>query len=102
MSHTPGPWHVGQGNGEGHVFCAGGGRVTPGPVLWPVARFGFGQPDDEDNGRLIAAAPDLLAACRALLTHFPDLGEMLGEEDELGQRAAAVVEQVRAAVARAE
>lgn len=55
--HTPGPWIAGQYtvNAEHRVIC----RMMP--------EYGL-TTDGEDaaNGRLMAAAPDLLAACEAV------------------------------------
>jgi hypothetical protein len=53
---TPGPWHV---TGETHVNCAEG---------FLVASTGYSDDEtDQANARLIAAAPDMLAVCKALL-----------------------------------
>ncbi len=63
MAYTPGPWFV---FGNGH--CVGGphhGNETAG-----VAMCAMRLRDEEENAanaRLIAAAPDLLAALRAVL-----------------------------------
>lgn len=68
MSHTPGPWRVGgrSGNtGEAEEIVAGL-RV----IAWTADTYNDEEDDgevtDEDraNARLIAAAPELLAACR--------------------------------------
>jgi len=59
MGHTPGPWWVDDDPGEGVEVQDGFGRTAS---VW----------GDEDtakaNARLIAAAPDLLAALKA---HLP-------------------------------
>jgi hypothetical protein len=57
VSHTPGPWEVweindGDSRPEWRVVQVTGGRATP----WVASVDGRG------NARLIAAAPDLLAA----------------------------------------
>ena len=65
MTHTPGPWHVGHfrngcdivgphGEDIGYVNASDGADE---PTSYPV----------EANARLIAAAPDLLAAARLAL-----------------------------------
>jgi hypothetical protein len=64
--HTKGPWHIGAGNGEGSVF-ADEGRTRleqGGTTLYSICNVTRGWNDSEDaaNARLIAAAPDLLAA----------------------------------------
>ena len=60
--HTPGPWHIGV-----RTFHAG--RDVYGPKGEPVAVADdaiTATPEAEANARLIAAAPDLLAALEAL------------------------------------
>ena len=63
-SHTPAPWHVGAGNGEGSVFSADGRmRLTDkGTALYPVCTVIDFDGEAEANARLIAAAPELLEA----------------------------------------
>jgi hypothetical protein len=61
---------MGVGNGEGSIF-ADNGRTRleiGGPTLYPIARIGRGwnEVEDEANARLIAAAPELLAALQEL------------------------------------
>ena len=80
VQHTPGPWHVGAGNGIGSVFGPEGHRAQmtdDGTALAPICMMvrGFGglvhrdkfPPEDEANAQLIAAAPDLLDACEETL-----------------------------------
>ena len=66
--HTPGPWHVGIGNGDGSIFPeVGRTRLEDGgTTLYPIAQVnrGWNAVEDDANARLIAAAPDLLAALR--------------------------------------
>lgn len=76
--HTPGPWHMGSGNGEGSIFADRDGRMRleiGGTTLYPICMMGTGWEKDEDqaNARLIAAAPDLLDACRRALTELRDI-----------------------------
>lgn len=60
--HTPGPWFYDKRTGS--IGCAAGWVVGPN---WHDKK-GDGEFGDQDaDGHLIAAAPDLLAACRALL-----------------------------------
>ena len=66
--HTPGPWHVGSGEGEGSIFADEGrmkleeGKTT----LYPIAIINPGWEADweaeQANARLIAAAPAMCAA----------------------------------------
>ena len=68
MMHTPGPWTVRHdfrsGNGE---LCVGvsAARIGPksGAVAWPS---GVDDAQELANARLIAAAPDLLAALQLI------------------------------------
>ena len=64
---TEGPWHQGMGNGHDSVFKDGEGRMrmeTCGTTLYPICSVttGWDEEEDEGNSRLIAAAPELLAA----------------------------------------
>lgn len=72
--HTPGPWQV-------HDNGIGGYAVLNARADMRVANADFGQVADSDNARLIAAAPDLLAACEAALLRDDvadcELGDML-------------------------
>ena len=68
---TKGPWHCGQGNGEGSIFDDNGGRVTlakKGTALHPICHIqnSFEENEDKANARLIAAAPELFAQCKFL------------------------------------
>jgi hypothetical protein len=61
--HTPGPWHIGV-----RTFHAG--RDVYGPKGEPVAVADdaiTATPEAEANARLIAAAPNLLAALQAIM-----------------------------------
>jgi hypothetical protein len=67
-THTKGPWHIGQGNGEGSIFCESGRTrlESGGTTLYSVCDIshGWDEAEDQANAHLIAAAPDLLAAAR--------------------------------------
>lgn len=70
MKHTPGPWNIStpckrDANG---VPCAWLNLDAPGHIGGMKIETHYSMPDDEmnANARLIAAAPDLLAACKAL------------------------------------
>lgn len=89
MSHTPGPWRI--------------ERVATLKSEWSIDDE-YGEPiaitmprldeDQEDaNARLIAAAPDLLAALEMLADHAPSVFA--------GFRPADAYEQARAAIAKA-
>jgi hypothetical protein len=56
--HTPGPWRIRGGlNGDGTVEAVTNNRG----VAWPID---IGTDEGEANARLIAAAPELLAALK--------------------------------------
>mgnify|MGYP001617181917 CR=1 FL=1 len=74
--HTPGPWHIGpmQKDGASYIQTQHGdalGYVFLGPY-----------PEAGPNARLIAAAPELLQALRALteIGQTPDGGIILGPQ----------------------
>ncbi len=59
MTHTPGPWQLGAPSPDVNA------AATVRSDGWDVAHC-FGT-NAEPNARLIAAAPDLLAACQAVI-----------------------------------
>ena len=63
QQHTPGPWRANIGNSSGaHCILANNGRRKT------VCVMANTHDDDwQPNARLIAAAPDMLAALRSLL-----------------------------------
>lgn len=83
--HTPGPWHVEQG--------------TDGVGVWDeMARTliaAVDQPNAESNARLIAAAPEMLAALKACFANG-DPADGFDPENALTERL------IRAAIAKAE
>jgi hypothetical protein len=112
MSHTPGPWQVGELNGKYYgtdvltesgeliVYRLGSSDTAPSERATPNGYDGhYERAETLANARLIAAAPDLLAALKALVAgverddnpldegHFQDSPEM---------------EDARAAIAKAE
>jgi hypothetical protein len=60
--HTPGPWKATLAYGY-RIEAAGGKIVAKLPTHCPLTG------EDPANAYLIAAAPDLLAVCRAVLEH---------------------------------
>lgn len=58
QAHKPGPWMPDEGRDDLWVYAA----------AYPVCRVRAAKPDHEDwaNARLIASAPDMLAALQAL------------------------------------
>lgn len=87
--HTEGPWHVERGGSKSvctAVVSADGTVIASDETYYPAAL-------DPKNASLIAAAPDLLDAVRALLLHW-DSGNF-SREPELW-------EMMRSAIAKAE
>jgi hypothetical protein len=83
--HTPGPWNV---NRRNHVLD---GRKKLIANTWNAALM---REEMEANTRLIAAAPDLLAACEGVI-------EMLNRPLDLNAEPEWSRDQVVAAVAKA-
>ena len=93
MSHTPGPWKViNFKRREGRVYeilANGHGSIA---LLTE-----FSQLQPEANARLIAAAPELWAACQAVLS---TVNYTIGSEE--ADRYRPLLKQVRAALTHAE
>jgi type VI protein secretion system component VasF len=81
MSHCPGPWRYEMHDGTNYARL----YMERSGLTGDAMRGYIG----EDNARLIAAAPDLLAACQALLA-------MESDEDADG-----AAEQIRDAIEKA-
>ena len=105
--HTPGPWHYQiDSHRRGRVFAGNMWLAT----TWTFpGDYGVGTPLPAGaNARLIAAAPDLLAACKAALElaegDDPGAGCDTREEAEAARcRWRESIEQsIRAAIAKAE
>ena len=94
VKHTPGPWSI---DGPNRFGCP---RITAPykpTCTYLIAEASPDCPDDatmQANARLIAAAPDLLAACEALLRFAesvrPGGGVLAGEHDMLRDARAAI------------
>lgn len=76
MAHTNGPWHV-----NGNCIEADA-PDAPRDITVAVVAGALFNKTAIDNARLIAAAPDLLAACRALRNCLADWVEIADEDDE--------------------
>lgn len=104
--HTPGPWTVDPAARPGHVDKIKSGGVAF--VGVGCTTVGGNQTEQSANARLIAAAPDLLEACRLGLR----LGEIAVRAGMLHETPDSFVEEVvenhhglktiRAAIAKAE
>jgi hypothetical protein len=93
--HTPGPWRIDEAFKGGRVAIRAGDAETV-AFFNPLRDFNA---TDHANARLIAAAPDLLAALesavyRAQLQHMADPANVRFDTDPL-------ITQMRAAIARA-
>lgn len=119
--HTPGPWVA----RPQHQATGRGGR-TPGKVLGWIVEFTEGRggrigwpslawedtnegapgdhPENEANARLIAAAPDLLEACRGVDVLYAELHKALGGlvGDPSYDIVIEAVRKARTAIAKAE
>jgi hypothetical protein len=84
--HTPGPWRI-HGCEAGQPICAIGDRVICDQDKDEVAVVRYNAADCEANARLIAAAPDLLAALEQVARASEDCGDM-NDIDWNGLRAA--------------
>jgi hypothetical protein len=101
--HTNGPWEIGYNGGIlGPNFDGSACKpvIAMMPVWFPDKRNQghVTQDAQEDNARLIAAAPDLLAACKDALFVFENMTSF--DWSRGGDKK--VREIVRAAIARAE
>lgn len=104
MPHTPGPWkldppsmsHVTSGSlGEGyHAIVAGQGSNYRGLHGFTITQF-----MGVDDARLIAAAPDLLAALKSLDDCYCEVGPDLTKVQRHQHRLALIA--ARAAIAKA-
>jgi hypothetical protein len=114
MAHTPGPWSIGRHSlqaGDIRRITVRGPARPRGPAERPYsdviaeACTDWGTHDEvEANARLIAAAPEMLAALRSA-NHFITNGIALGfirmPDADCPDPAHAVPEKVRAAIASA-
>ena len=64
MPHTPGPWELWEP--EDDRINGGSFRPLRGDMNW-LGDLRANSNEDDDNARLIATSPDLLAACKELV-----------------------------------
>ena len=90
---TPGPWHVAQGS----VFAGVGTEVEPCIAHMDREISNGTSPTERDaNATLIAASPELLAACEAALAKF-----RLDGDDAEHLATSALRNQLRIAITKA-
>lgn len=91
--HTPGPWHW-TTHPDGTMITNDSGASI---ALWPSQG---GTVEQCANGRLMAAAPDLLAALRSLMA-LDVKGHALADRLHFSDAGRALLNQCRAAINRA-
>jgi hypothetical protein len=69
-NHTPGPWRVGRGDKK-QVYSDHGGEC----LVAECQSCGDSVSEAYANARLVAAAPDLLAACKTAYKRLERFGE---------------------------
>jgi len=71
--HTPGPWVWQDARTMRHLHAPETSRIGLCVSMPKAGHKGYRQtPEDEANARLIAAAPDLLDACKAVTAELGD------------------------------
>jgi len=90
-THTEGPWYVDPNDHPLYVRAPGGGTVAHCDEAFHIHR-------GDANARLIAAAPDLLAACKQMVSEFESIAVTLGADTSKNP----VLVAARAAIAKAE
>ena len=104
--HTPGPWGLALGELMGASVTAENGDRIIAEVVYPYETTGWG-PEDEANARLLAAAPDLLAALEELkrtikqLDSYPGTRYVGGVPAGMIEAVHRAAEQADAAIAKA-
>ena len=92
--HTPGPWHIGKRTFAPYIYGPKGEEVA-GP-----SGFTSGHEETQANARLIAAAPDLLAALEEIASRQISV-QGYNSPSALLLRLASVQSLARATIARA-
>lgn len=107
MTHTPGPWQFGEGNVE---FRWEVNSVSVDGSLWAAVAdieansLGSRKVTAEEarsNARLIAAAPEMLAALLAAKDELISLYEEVYPSDESDNHATAIIDKVIAVINKA-
>jgi len=100
--HTPGPWNCEGGHGNTSVVIEGPNGEVLGNVraFIPSGEIRHGSPmmmpwaEGMTNARLIAAAPELLAALQGMVYYY---GSVSADVDELFKASAAIAKATGAA-----
>jgi hypothetical protein len=111
-THTPGPWRLGTGNlGNGieafhgkeslHEGDDGFRTICTYQSCEPTGRFAEERANALANARLIAAAPELLEALKAILPFIPNTSASEGGASKYSENVRAA-DKVRAAIAKAQ
>jgi hypothetical protein len=87
MTHTPAPWHLWSSKDGGFTISAG---YQDEAVICQRSDWDHRATESVDNGRLIAAAPDMLAALR-LLQGFAWAADDSEHGKEIKRRAEAAI-----------
>lgn len=94
--HTPGPWCMGRKGNECRIYADRDQHAiarTYGTGLNGIGVCELTGPENKADARLIAAAPELLAALKGMLEVFGD---------EFGMGDSSVCDDARAAIAKVE
>ena len=94
--HTPGPWWPDYRTAS--IGCGAGWIVG---TEWHDQKSDEEFGDIEDDMRLVAAAPELLAACEAVLALAEKNDDPEMSEESLEQMAQEAADRIRAAIAKA-
>jgi hypothetical protein len=74
MTHTPAPWHISEARSTKVDLIDNAQNHAVGEIVWADVR-------NPADAKLIAAAPDLLEACRealSLFDNYPETWECVG------------------------
>lgn len=98
-NHTPGPWHA--DGGAAHILGQSSRAIRTHCANYPTVAYVAGYDDEngEANARLIAAAPDLLAALKALDDCYCQVNDSLTRDERINHRK--VLLAARQAIAKA-
>lgn len=93
--HTPGPWGIETEHALITIGASGAGKIA---CVFQTVLAG----DPKANARLIAAAPELLAALKETLETLGDIADKLAHGSPMRNDLEAQYAAIRAAIAKAE